>query len=192
MGAAGRDRLIGRWEADYQKLDHRHRLQYLSGSCARATLLSSEYKFHLLTMAQFLRNEEDAELEQILESDSKETISFEHGSGHDNITGILVVSSRLSRIQKEPHVNKDSTSNNAFLFFMEVIQLLIAETNKYYNQYLYTLYKDSRCSKLPHMTVQEIWHLVTIIKMRHHVRDTVKDFWSALEVSQNAKRIVSR
>jgi hypothetical protein len=41
------------------------------------------------------------------------------------------------RIQEPPHVNKDSTPVTVFLlFFMEAIELLVAETNKYYNQYL--------------------------------------------------------
>jgi hypothetical protein len=40
------------------------------------------------------------------------------------------------RVQETPHVNKDSTPIIVFLFFfMEVIQLLVAETNKYYSQY---------------------------------------------------------
>jgi uncharacterized protein RhaS with RHS repeats len=41
------------------------------------------------------------------------------------------------------------------LFFMQVIQLLVQETNKYYNQYTDTQDSDGRCSKLPDMTVQE-------------------------------------
>jgi hypothetical protein len=49
------------------------------------------------------------------------------------------------RIQQELHVNNYCIT--AFLlFFMEVIQLLVAETNKYYTQYLGTLEYDVRCS----------------------------------------------
>jgi hypothetical protein len=37
-------------------------------------------------------------------------------------------------IQEAPHMNKDSTPIAAFLlFFMKVIQLFVAETNKYYS-----------------------------------------------------------
>jgi hypothetical protein len=39
------------------------------------------------------------------------------------------------RIQEVPHVNNDSTPVTVFLlFFMEMIQLLVAETDRYYSQ----------------------------------------------------------
>jgi hypothetical protein len=41
------------------------------------------------------------------------------------------------RMQDVPHVNKDSIPITIFLlFFMEVIQLMVAEINKYSYQYL--------------------------------------------------------
>jgi hypothetical protein len=51
------------------------------------------------------------------------------------------------RIQEAPHVNKDYTPITVFLLsFMEVIQLLVAETNKYYSQYLdLTITADTTC-----------------------------------------------
>jgi len=47
-----------------------------------------------------------------------------------------------------------------FLFFMEVILLLVAETNKHYNQYDYldTLDNDGRCLWLSDVTVQEMYN----------------------------------
>jgi hypothetical protein len=61
---------------------------------------------------------------------------------------------------------------------MEVIQLLVAETNKYYNQYLDTLDNDDRCPQLPDVTVQEMYvFLKTIIQMGY-VTDTLKSCWS--------------
>jgi len=51
------------------------------------------------------------------------------------------------RIQEVPHVNKVSTPISVFLLlFVEVIQLLVAETNKHYNLYLDTLDSDGVCS----------------------------------------------
>jgi len=51
------------------------------------------------------------------------------------------------KIQEAPYVNKDSAPIIIFLlFFVEVIQLLVAETTKYYNQYLDTLDTDSKHS----------------------------------------------
>jgi hypothetical protein len=42
------------------------------------------------------------------------------------------------------HVNKNSTSTAIFLlFYMEVIQLLVSEANKYYNQYTDMLDNDT-------------------------------------------------
>jgi hypothetical protein len=64
------------------------------------------------------------------------------------------------RIQEMmPHGNKDSTTPITIflLFFKEVIQLLVAETNKYYNQYLDTLDNDGGHLQLPDTTVQEMY-----------------------------------
>jgi hypothetical protein len=79
-------------------------------------------------------------------------VKFILGQGH-RTPGILVVSilslevSSGLRIQDVPHMNKDSTPITVFLLFlMELIQLLMAETNKYYNQRIYILDNDSRCS----------------------------------------------
>jgi hypothetical protein len=48
------------------------------------------------------------------------------------------------KIQEAPHVNTDSLPITVFLLlFMDVIQLLVAETNKYYNLYLDTLDNDN-------------------------------------------------
>jgi hypothetical protein len=47
------------------------------------------------------------------------------------------------KTQEAPYVNKNSSPTTIFhLFFTDVIQLLVAETNKYYNQYLDTLDND--------------------------------------------------
>jgi hypothetical protein len=51
------------------------------------------------------------------------------------------------RIQEVPRVNKNSTPITIFLpFFMEEIQLLVAETNKYYSKYLDIFDNDGGCS----------------------------------------------
>lgn len=39
---------------------------------------------------------------------------------------------------------------------MEAMQLLVAETNKYYNQYLDTLDNDDGCSWLSDKTIQHV------------------------------------
>jgi hypothetical protein len=47
------------------------------------------------------------------------------------------------------------------LFFFDIIQLLMEETNRYYHQYLDTL--DEERSPLPDVTVQEMCLFVAII-----------------------------
>jgi hypothetical protein len=43
------------------------------------------------------------------------------------------------------------------LFFLEIIQLMVDETNKYYLKYFHTL--DEGWSPLPDATIQEIYFL---------------------------------
>ena len=52
------------------------------------------------------------------------------------------------------------------LFFFEIIQLLVEETNGYYHQYLDTL--DEGRSPLPDVTVQEMCLFLTIIVHMGH------------------------
>jgi hypothetical protein len=48
------------------------------------------------------------------------------------------------RKNKVPRINKDSFPLSVFmLFFVEIMQLLVEETNRYYHRYLDTLGKDS-------------------------------------------------
>jgi hypothetical protein len=62
---------------------------------------------------------------------------------------------------------------------MDVIQLLVAETDKYY---LDTLGNDDGSSKLSDVTVQEMnVFLALIIQMGYGKWDTLKDYWSTLE-----------
>jgi hypothetical protein len=46
------------------------------------------------------------------------------------------------------------------LFFLEIMQLLVEETNRYYHQYLDTL--DEGCSPLPDVTVQEMYLFLSV------------------------------
>jgi hypothetical protein len=66
------------------------------------------------------------------------------------------------------------------LFFLEIIQLLVVETNMYYHQYLDSL--DDRWSPLPDVTLKEMYSfLVFILQMGHDVRDTLKAYWTTAE-----------
>jgi hypothetical protein len=76
-----------------------------------------------------------------------------------------MLSVRLIRpkICEAPRVSMDCSQMIVyFLFFMDVIQLQVAETNKYCDQYLGTLNNDDRQSGLSNSTVQEtmyFWYL---------------------------------
>jgi hypothetical protein len=86
------------------------------------------------------------------------------------------------RIQEAPHVNKDSTPITIFLlFFMEVIQLLVAETNKYSNQYLDTFENDGGCLRFPDVTVQEMYTFLDIIIQMGHVKNILENYWLTAE-----------
>jgi hypothetical protein len=66
------------------------------------------------------------------------------------------------------------------LLFLEIIHLLVVETNRYYHQYLDTL--DKGQSVLPDMTVQEMCSFLAIIlQMGHDLKDTLKAYWSTVE-----------
>jgi hypothetical protein len=63
---------------------------------------------------------------------------------------------------------------------VEIIQLLLDETNCYYKQYIDTL--DEGPTPLRDVTVQEIYLFVAVVfQMGHDQRDTLKDYWSIAE-----------
>jgi hypothetical protein len=80
------------------------------------------------------------------------------------------------RLYEAPHIGKESTAFSAFmLFFAEIIQLLVHETNRYYKQYVETL--DEGPAPLRDVTVQEIYLFIAIIlQMGHDQRDTLPRF----------------
>jgi hypothetical protein len=66
------------------------------------------------------------------------------------------------------------------LFFLEIIHLLVVETNRYYHQYRDSL--DDGQSPLPDLTVQEMYSLLALIlQMQHDIRDTLKAYWTLAE-----------
>jgi hypothetical protein len=85
------------------------------------------------------------------------------------------------RQNETPNINKDSSSLRIFmLFFLEIMQLLVEETNRNYNQYMDTL--DEGCSPLSDMTIKEMClFLPVFVQMGHEQRNRLKDYWSTLE-----------
>jgi hypothetical protein len=61
------------------------------------------------------------------------------------------------KIEEATHMNMDSSAITVlFSFLMDVIQLLMAETNEYYNKCLNTHDSDIRCSGHTDMTTGNI------------------------------------
>jgi hypothetical protein len=77
-----------------------------------------------------------------------------------------------------PHINKDSLPLSVFmLFFYEIMQLLVEETN---NQYLKNIAEGR--SPLPDAIIPEMYSFIsTVLQMGHNQRDRLKDYWSTLE-----------
>jgi hypothetical protein len=141
---------------------------------SRKLHFSQQNSFILVIVARILRNRTGIEQELILETDSDKAISSDSESELDedtvetdnnNMSGsqaniwsrpqhpwnsggvhpFIGVLSGL-KIQEAPHENEDSSPIAIFiLFFMDVIQLLVAENNKYYNHYLDTIGNDDGC-----------------------------------------------
>jgi hypothetical protein len=62
------------------------------------------------------------------------------------------------------------------LFFLEIIQLLVEETNRYYQEYLDIL--DEGCFPLPDASVQTLYIFLSITVQMGHDQ---KDCWSTPE-----------
>lgn len=153
-------------------------------------------------MAQISRNKKDSEWELILESGSNEIVL----SDSDGWAQWRQCSSRWwqqlkwelrwqlvktttslefwwwppfrprSRCVEDTQANP--TWVTVFLLFLEVIHLLVAESNKYYNQYSNTFDTDHRPSQLPDMSTGDIcifghsnetWHQGHVERLLVHI-----------------------
>jgi hypothetical protein len=66
------------------------------------------------------------------------------------------------------------------LFFLEIIQLLVVQTNRYYHQYLDSL--NDGWSPLSDMTLKEMYSfLALILQTGHDIRDTLTVYWTTAE-----------
>jgi len=95
-------------------------------------------------------------------------------------SGLTVQTVDLLGYNKQRHLTSIKTLLLSIfvLFFFEIVQLL-AETNRYYHQYLDTL--DEGQFPLPDMTVQNMClFLAIIVQMGHGQRGMLKDYWSTL------------
>jgi hypothetical protein len=68
------------------------------------------------------------------------------------------------------------------LFFMDMMQLLLAVINKHYNQYLVTCNSGDSSLQLADVTVEEVYVFMALVtQIGHGELDTLKEYWSTLE-----------
>jgi len=76
------------------------------------------------------------------------------------------------------HINKDSSPLAVLmLFFTEIFQLLVEQSNLYYQQHLDRQAGPSHW--LPDITLPDIMTFTALaLQMRHNMKDTLHDYWS--------------
>jgi len=79
------------------------------------------------------------------------------------------------------HINDSSSPLSVFfLYFAEIITLLVEETTRYYQDYIDRL--DNGPSPEPDVTEAEMFvFLALTIQMGHGIRDKLTDYWSTLD-----------
>jgi len=79
-----------------------------------------------------------------------------------------------------PDINAESSPLSIFmLFFGQIFQLILEETNCYFHQYMASKNTASTSAQSPDITIGEIY--LFIIQMGHDQRGSLKDYWSREE-----------
>ena len=112
---------------------------------------------------------------------------FQTGSGHQwtrpsgpqrGVVHTFTEGPRGKRNSVAPHSNNSSSPLSIFLlYFVEIITLLVVETNRYYHDHLDRL--DKGPLPLPDVTEADMLVFLTItIQMGHCIWDKLTDYWS--------------
>ena len=82
-----------------------------------------------------------------------------------------------------PNITTDSSPFSIFiLFFLQIFQILLQESNRYFHQYMATQDTPGPSVLSPDITMEELYKfLAIIIQMGHDQRDSMKDYWSREE-----------
>jgi hypothetical protein len=82
-----------------------------------------------------------------------------------------------------PNINAESSPFSIFiLFFQQVFQILLQETNRYFHQFMARQDAPGPSVQPPDVTIEELYNfLAIIIQMGHDQRDTLRDYWSREE-----------
>ena len=82
-----------------------------------------------------------------------------------------------------PDINAESSPLSIFmLFFRQIFQIILEETNRYCHQYTASKNTTSASAQPPDITIGEIYtFFAIIIQMGHDQRGSLKDYWSREE-----------
>jgi hypothetical protein len=80
-------------------------------------------------------------------------------------------------------INAASSPLSIFiLFFQQIFQILLEESNRYFRQFLATQNNPGPSVQPPDITMEDLYKfLAIIIQMGHDQRDSMKDYWSREE-----------
>jgi hypothetical protein len=80
-------------------------------------------------------------------------------------------------------INAESSPLSIFiLFFRQIFQIILDETNRYFHQYMASKNTGSTSAQPPDITIKEIYtFFALIILMGHDQHDSLKDCWSREE-----------
>ena len=80
-------------------------------------------------------------------------------------------------------INAESSSFSIFiLFFRQVFQIILTETNRYFHKYMTSKTTGSTSAQPPDITIEEIYAFFgLIIQMGHEQCHSLKDYWSREE-----------
>jgi hypothetical protein len=100
---------------------------------------------------------------------------------HSSVAHTYTGGHREKKDNEASHINDGSSPLSIFLlYFVEIITLLVVETNRYYQDYIDRLV-DGPCPE-PDITEAEMFvSLAMTIQMGHGVRDKMTDYWSTLD-----------
>jgi len=81
-------------------------------------------------------------------------------------------------------INAESSPFSIFiLFFREVFQIILTETNRYFHQYMLSRPTGSTSAQPPDITIEEMYTFFgLVIQMGHDPRHSLKDYWSRDEL----------
>ena len=81
-------------------------------------------------------------------------------------------------------INAESSVFSIFiLFFRQVFQIILTETNCYFHQYMSSRTTASTSAQPPDITIQAMYKFLgPIIQMGHDLRQSIKDYWSREEL----------